>query len=646
MSDAPAAPVTENGAPPVTEESKAPETPNFKVFVGNLAYSITDEGLKAFFAPFQSDILSVQVIQRGSRSAGYGFVALGTEETAQKAVEALNKKELDGREVIVELAKPAEEKEKEKKERKAKRRTGRRGSKAVPGEVSEAEANGEKAEGEPAAEGDASKPKKKKKKAKKAKAANGDAAEGAPAGEAAASGDAAAPKKEKAKKKKAPRPPRPAGEDPVGEPSKTMLFVANLGFNVDDAGLSALFTENNLHVVSARIVRRRWGKPRKSKGYGFVDVGSEEEQKKAIEVLQGKEVGGRAIAVKVAVNSPQSDSEGEGKPEGSRKQLEQEAREEGLSKSLFERAADEGRAPVENKALAMMMKMGFKPGQSLGVKEEEGEGEGKEGGKEEEGGAKEDTKDEPAAGEPSTSKASTSRHLINPIAINEWTGKTGIGVKRRPPSPTSGEMLAKMAKMADEKKDIDFRGRARQEYLERRAYGQLKGAQRTCFNLDEKDGKKVWMPISWRVHSFESRLIPLSAQYNVLWLDPEDRDTFPAGLVEALEQHTSFTMPLPRDPRRDDDIEGRLRRQIHADRLRPLNAEDEDAAKAAPLPEYEQATLEEACQFLRLPAADRLYLVLSYLRDRYSYCLFCGTQYEDEEDMANNCPGPSEEDHD
>ena len=110
----------------------------------------------------------MQVIQRGSRSAGYGFVAFGTEETAQKAVEALNKKDLEGREVIVELAKPAEEKEKEKKERKAKRRTGRRGSKAVPGEVSEAEANGDAPKADAAAapeSGEAAKPKKKKKKA-------------------------------------------------------------------------------------------------------------------------------------------------------------------------------------------------------------------------------------------------------------------------------------------------------------------------------------------------------------------------------------------------------------------------------------------------------------------------------------------------
>lgn len=83
-----------------------------------------------------------------------------------------------------------------------------------------------------------------------------------------------------------------------------MLFVANLGFNIDDAGLAALFTDAGIAVTSARIVRRRWGQPRKSKGYGFVDVGGEEEQKKAIAALEGKDVGGRTIAVKIAVNAP------------------------------------------------------------------------------------------------------------------------------------------------------------------------------------------------------------------------------------------------------------------------------------------------------------------------------------------------------
>jgi len=314
MSEALAAPVTENGASPATQIEEAP---SFKVFAGNLAYTTTDEGLRTFFAPVQSDIISAQVILRGSRSAGYGFVAVSTVEAAQKAVELLDKQELDGREVIIEIAKPADQKDKEKKEKKAKRKPGRRGSKAVPGEVSEAEANGDadKTEATPPAAApdtdEAAKPKKKKKKAPrkpKTKTTEGEASEAAPMPDVAPStddADVAAPKKPaRARKPKVPRTPRPAGEDPVGEPSKTMLFVANLGFNIDDAGLTALFTDAGIPVISARIVRRRWGQPRRSKGYGFVDVGGEEEQKKAIEALEGKDIGGRQIAVKIAVNTP------------------------------------------------------------------------------------------------------------------------------------------------------------------------------------------------------------------------------------------------------------------------------------------------------------------------------------------------------
>jgi RNA recognition motif-containing protein len=115
-----------------------------------------------------------------------------------------------------------------------------------------------------------------------------------------------APRRPRNRKPRAPRTPRPAGEDPAGELSKNMLFVANLGFNIDDAGLSALFTDAGIIVVSARIVRRKWG-PKKSKGYGFVDVGGEAEQQKAIELLHGKDVGGRSIAVKVAVNTSQEE---------------------------------------------------------------------------------------------------------------------------------------------------------------------------------------------------------------------------------------------------------------------------------------------------------------------------------------------------
>lgn len=311
MSDAAPAPVSENGVSPQTQQAVVEETPGHKVFAGNLAYSTTNEGLKAFFESAATDILSAQVIQRGTRSAGYGFVSFATLEAAEKAVAALNQKELDGRTVIVEVAKPAEQKDKERSERRAKRRAGRRGSKAPPGEVTEAEANGETTDKPEGAAADAAEPKPKKKRnlRKKAKKVAKTAAATVTGGETGATSDAAPTEGEAtAPKKKAPRPqrkrtPRPAGEAPAGEPSKTVLFVANLGFNVDDNGLADIFKSNGINVVSARVVRKRWGNPRKSKGYGFVDVGSEDEQKKALAALQGKEIDGRELAVKVAVNA-------------------------------------------------------------------------------------------------------------------------------------------------------------------------------------------------------------------------------------------------------------------------------------------------------------------------------------------------------
>ncbi|KAG9103604.1 hypothetical protein FRC06_009614 [Ceratobasidium sp. 370] len=322
--------------------NSAPEEVGHKVFAGNLAYATTDEGLKTFFGAFTDDITSSEIIHRGSRPAGYGFVTFKTLEAAEKAVAELNDQELDGRPVIVQLAKPSAEKERERNERRAKRRaTGRRNAKAPPGEVTEAEAEGQpeqsavqKAENAVedavATVGDALKPKKKKKnnrklRAKRAAAAGESAPDAGNQGEASAAGEPAAPTEaapkasffvRKARKPRTPRPPRTpraAGEQPEGSPSKNMLFVANLAFSVDDARLKEIFVDAGVNVVSARVVQRRWG-ARRSKGFGFVDVGDEEEQKKALAYFApvegpdgtstGKEIEGRQIAVKVAVDAP------------------------------------------------------------------------------------------------------------------------------------------------------------------------------------------------------------------------------------------------------------------------------------------------------------------------------------------------------
>ena len=138
-------------------------------------------------------------------------------------------------------------------------------------------------------------------------------------GDAAAEGEVNKDENEiRRRRPRVPRKPRfnrAKGEEPAGEISKSVVFVANLAFSVDDAGLAKVFTDAGVNVVSARVVRRRWGEPRRSKGYGFVDVGDETQQTKAIEALDGKEVeGGRRIVVKIAVNANEEDDEKDDAP--------------------------------------------------------------------------------------------------------------------------------------------------------------------------------------------------------------------------------------------------------------------------------------------------------------------------------------------
>ncbi|KAI0254315.1 hypothetical protein BJV78DRAFT_1274148 [Lactifluus subvellereus] len=641
MSDAPAAPVTEQGVPPATQTEEAP---SFKVFVGNLAYSTTDEGLKAFFEPVQSDIVSTQIIMRGNRPAGYGFVALSTAEAAQTAVEVLHKTQLDDRQIIVEIAKQPDQKERDRRDRKPRRRIGRRGSKAVPGEVTEAEANGEaKTEDATVAEGEAPKPKKKKKKTvvslmcsfiRRKPRASSAAADGGAEPVATTSEGEAIP----VRRRRNFPPRRVAGEEPTGEPSKSVLFVANLGFNIDDDALTSLFTEAGINVISARIVRRQYGRPRKSKGYGFVDVGDEAEQKKAIEALEGKDVGGRPIAVKVAVNAQAEEAreeavaEEEGTPENernrtkSRRQLELESREEGLSKSLFERAEDDKAIGhgAENKALSMMMKMGFKPGQALGVPADVDQDE-----------------DEFPSPQPPPSPAPTpttprrdvdpsqetsilqpaekqERHLVNPLPLNEWSGKKGIGLGKRAPSPAELERLAKVARASEEADKESFRDRTRREFEQRRAEARLEPAQRTCATLDERAGK----------------------EFNVLWLDPTNPDSFPLGLEDVLAETTAWDGG-------DITTERKLRAQMRADALRPLDdGEDLPRNTDSGIGSWPPEMIDEAAQFLRLNPTERLSRVLHYLRAEYYYCFWCGTQYKSSDEMREECPGPDEDMHD
>ena len=81
-----------------------------KLYVGNLPYSTDDNSLKDFFAEAGTVASAVVISDRMSgRSKGFGFVEMENDEEADKAIADFNGKELDGRELVVNEARPREE---------------------------------------------------------------------------------------------------------------------------------------------------------------------------------------------------------------------------------------------------------------------------------------------------------------------------------------------------------------------------------------------------------------------------------------------------------------------------------------------------------------------------------------------------------
>ena len=80
-----------------------------KLYVGNLPYSVTNDSLEQMFTEFGT-VTSAQVIQdrETGRSKGFGFVEIQADDAAQRAIDAMNDKEIDGRRLTVNEAKPRE----------------------------------------------------------------------------------------------------------------------------------------------------------------------------------------------------------------------------------------------------------------------------------------------------------------------------------------------------------------------------------------------------------------------------------------------------------------------------------------------------------------------------------------------------------
>jgi RNA recognition motif-containing protein len=83
---------------------------NKKLYVGGIAYATTQQGLEQAFAQAGS-VVSAQIImdKMTGRSKGFGFVEMSSPEEAEAAINMWNDKELDGRRLTVNLARPKED---------------------------------------------------------------------------------------------------------------------------------------------------------------------------------------------------------------------------------------------------------------------------------------------------------------------------------------------------------------------------------------------------------------------------------------------------------------------------------------------------------------------------------------------------------
>jgi len=279
-----------------------------KVFVGNLSFKTKAEELAAEFS-VAGRVVSANIITRGPRSLGYGFVEMESEEEAQKAVTLLNKKSVDGREINVELAKPREDKPPQERGERRPPNRGRRGGRG---------GRGGGPRGPPRGSGDNNS----NNNAQNNRDVNVNAQNNAPQTNQAGG----SPQGSRRPFRSRPRfnrgggrgglesnnnqdgaPRRPRSRFNRGQrdfanrtPSPTTLFVANLPFALDNEGLLKLFKD--LKVSKAHVVNNRNGR---SKGFGFVEFENEADQKAALAASEKMAVDGRELIVKVALTAPE-----------------------------------------------------------------------------------------------------------------------------------------------------------------------------------------------------------------------------------------------------------------------------------------------------------------------------------------------------
>ncbi|KAM7217049.1 hypothetical protein V8F06_007564 [Rhypophila decipiens] len=279
------------------------------------AFSVTITDVKLY----DSESVSIPKNPRTDRPVGYAFVDLSTPTEAERAIAELSGKEILERKVSVQLARKPESNDKAEgangEDEGTRRRHSTRGGRGRAARGRGGRSRGGRGSGD---------------EKKEEGAAEGAAPESAASGEQQPlqdiTNEAHADNKD-GKHGKGPRPTRERrerGPPADGIPSKNKVMVANLPYDLTEEKLKELFAayEPSSAKIALRPIPRFMikklqarGEPRKGRGFGFVTLASEELQLKAVTEMNGKEIEGREIAVKVAIDSPDKTDEEANAPE-------------------------------------------------------------------------------------------------------------------------------------------------------------------------------------------------------------------------------------------------------------------------------------------------------------------------------------------
>jgi len=287
----------------------------------------------------------------------------------------------------------------------------------------------------------------------------------------------------------------------------------------------------------------------------------------------------------------ESEAKGRVKSKAERVADEAAAREAALSKSLLEDPA----TASSNKGLAMMAKMGFKPGVALGSKDNIGA-------------------------------------RLEPVGISMKEDRGGIGLDTEKKRKIRDEYEREGKRVKAE--EGEYRERVRKEREDARHEGMVAAAMRVAERMDgereeEEALKRGEQPDETDTTKRKISTKPLK-QINILW----------RGLVRQREErerdrrmrydlHQSLSrLPTYEDP--DEDKEDR-------------RALGKDVAQYTLVEDLEEED-PELDAFNALDPSERFHKLVLHLREQYNYCFFCKYKYPD--DKMDGCPGLTEEDHD